>query len=72
MKKNYEHDCDKCTFLGEYEHGGLTYDLYSCHSSLIARYSDDPPEYISCPRVMADRLPEDSVVKEVQRRDRNL
>lgn len=71
MSKNYKHDCAKCTYLGEYEHekDGRTYDLYSCFSSLIARYSDNPPDYISFPRVMADRIPDDCAVKEAHKRD---
>ena len=37
----YNHDCKKCTFLGEFEE----YDLYFCsrgeHSMIIAKYGDD-------------------------------
>ncbi len=43
----YQHDCDKCTPLGEYEE----YDLYHCEQgglpTVVARYGDDGPDYIS-------------------------
>ena len=50
----FEHDCKKCHFLGQYE----KYDLYWCETpselktldSLLARYGNDGPEYLSsCP-----------------------
>jgi len=46
-RPRYQHDCDACTFLGQ----RLNHDLYSCGTgervSLIARYSDDGPDYKS-------------------------
>jgi hypothetical protein len=42
----YNHDCDKCTYLGQYEE----YDLYFCSKFLptvIARYGNDGPLYTS-------------------------
>lgn len=46
----YEHDCDKCIFLG-YEG---KYDLYTCFKedepiiiTLIVRYSSEGPDYYS-------------------------
>ena len=43
----YKHDCDKCVYLGEYGDA----DLYFCNQSgiktVIARYSDEPSDYIS-------------------------
>ena len=42
----FEHDCDHCKFLGHYDRA----DLYFCGKSrptLIARWSDDGPDYIS-------------------------
>jgi hypothetical protein len=45
----YNHDCDKCVFLGEYEE----YDLYFCGqgtlltSTVIARYSNNGEDYTS-------------------------
>jgi len=54
---HFEHDCDGCVFLGSYEHKGCLCDLYFCgqggpggpgdHNTVIARYSDDPPDYAS-------------------------
>jgi hypothetical protein len=34
VKPKYEHDCDKCTFLGPYRE----YDLYVCDGTVLARY----------------------------------
>jgi len=54
MKKNYLHDCEWCTFLGEYQTDTGVMDLYYCSGatnslgSLIARYSSEPGDYISC------------------------
>lgn len=46
----YQHDCDECTFLGQYGN----YDLYFCTQgggyrspTVIARYGNDGPEYTS-------------------------
>jgi hypothetical protein len=44
----YEHDCDNCVFLGQFENA----DLYVCaHNNIIdtvvARFSDDGPDYLS-------------------------
>lgn len=44
----YEHDCDQCVFLGEYD----KYDLYHCSQgntidTVIARYGNDGPDYSS-------------------------
>lgn len=46
--KRYEHDCEKCIFLGCWEE----YDLYFCSgvtrgSTVVARYGDDGHEYTS-------------------------
>lgn len=45
MTPRYEHDCEDCTFLGQYEE----YDLWICPRghTYIARYSCDGPDYIS-------------------------
>lgn len=48
----YEHDCDNCKFLGRYRQNsqGAPYDLYFCptaDSTVIARYGDDGPDYVS-------------------------
>lgn len=57
----FEHDCDKCKFLGRYTYGAsfmdgpreTTVDLYSCKGrfelSLIARFSSEGPDYSSFP-----------------------
>lgn len=44
----YKHDCDTCVSLGEYEE----YDLYHCYqkgmgATVVARYGDEPHEYLS-------------------------
>lgn len=44
----YQHDCDNCRFLGEYGPD----DLYVCANdgkanTVIARYGDEGPQYIS-------------------------
>ena len=39
----FEHDCDNCRYLGHYDN----HDLYVCNWSVIARYGNDGPEYVS-------------------------
>ena len=44
----YTHDCDRCTFLGNYN----AYDLYYCTQcnitpTVIARFSDRAKDYLS-------------------------
>lgn len=52
-KPKYKHDCTNCVFLGPYAENNQHYDLYVCPndgdkiSTVIARYSDDGPEYFS-------------------------
>lgn len=55
----FEHDCYKCVFLGRYtakgddgfDRASKEYDLYVCDTStlptVIARYGNDGPEYLS-------------------------
>ena len=47
MEARFQHDCSKCVFLGQYNE----FDLYVCpgggHSTVIARFGDDGPEYQS-------------------------
>lgn len=47
----YMHDCRACTYLGRYDSGGDTYDLYYCPQlglpTVIARYGDEGHEYTS-------------------------
>ena len=51
MKPIYTHDCNACTYLGQYEHEGTMHDLYFCGShergTVIARFGDDGPDYCS-------------------------
>ena len=48
-KPKYQHDCSKCIFLDHIDN----HDLYACVDNnqkiktVIARYSDDGPDYIS-------------------------
>jgi hypothetical protein len=50
-RPRYEHDCEKCTYLGTYD----GYDLYYCpHGApgfkiptVLARRGNDPEQYIS-------------------------
>jgi len=51
-KPMYHHDCDHCTFLGQYEWRQHTFDLYHCIQggglpTVIARFSSDGPDYES-------------------------
>lgn len=47
----FVHDCDRCTRLATYTlfSDGKQYDLYICNGSLIARFGNDGPDYISMP-----------------------
>jgi hypothetical protein len=45
MLRNYIHDCNNCKFLGVFD----GHDLYSCVDTVLARHSDDGPDYKSCP-----------------------
>lgn len=58
--KLFEHDCDKCQFLGQY----IGHDLYSCGDSVIARNGDQGDEYMSSPVEYA----RDHVLKEAKER----
>ncbi len=63
MKKNqdnprYEHDCDRCLFVGTYEN----YDLYVCESSFtglccIARFGNEGGAYLSSSDYHKEILP---------------
>lgn len=51
----WKHDCDNCRFLGQTIGRHQLVDLYVCEwpqskrpASLIARFSDDGPDYVSC------------------------
>lgn len=50
MGPEYEHDCPNCTFLGKFEDDEVIFDLYYCGNpmqTVVARYSDDGPKYVS-------------------------
>jgi|GEM_PF-2231443 len=49
MTPKYEHDCEKCEYLGTF----FDYDVYLCREdrhrggTIIARYDDEGPDYYS-------------------------
>ena len=52
----FTHDCDRCRFLGRTLGGMRRFDLYyhpnvdeGRAGTLVARYSSDGPDYLSCP-----------------------
>ena len=55
MKPKYTHDCDACTFLGQFvgrKHSDIQseqrhYDLYICNDALLARYGNRVDQYLS-------------------------
>ena len=51
VKPLYEHDCDKCTFLGSTSGCTPEKDLYWCHQggmpTVISRASSNGPDYVS-------------------------
>lgn len=59
MKPQFQHDCDRCTF-----HGVLDgHDIYTCQSSIIARFGNDGPEYASAPNFVAWQMPGDYILR---------
>lgn len=40
-KPQFKHDCDHCEFIGHY----VGHDVYKCKNTIIARSSDDGPDY---------------------------
>jgi hypothetical protein len=55
-KPLFEHDCDKCHFLGTYK----DHDLYCCdglYRTHIARFSSEPSEYYSCSIYILEKDP---------------
>lgn len=49
-KPHHVHDCACCTFLGTYQYGRETLDLYvhsGRNSTVLARYGSEGPEYTS-------------------------
>jgi len=53
MTKRFKHDCWNCLFIGTAVHKDVRYDMYVCThdgctiDSVVARYGDDGPDYIS-------------------------
>lgn len=53
-KPNYIHDCKSCVFLGDYRgynkfanKDNQIFDLYHCKNTVLARFSNEPDNYIS-------------------------
>jgi hypothetical protein len=70
-KPQYRHDCDNCKFHGEFrsnepayrgEEAVYSFDLYTCSIlvdvSVILRYGDDGPDYMSAPAEIAEGIGE--------------
>ena len=53
MKAKWIHDCDRCKYTGSMFHNGNILDRYVCTDSVVARRSDDGPDYWSMPISMA-------------------
>lgn len=49
----YRHDCTKCHFMGILE----GHDIYTCKDTIVARYGDDGPDYISGDNLVAFDTP---------------
>jgi hypothetical protein len=71
---NFTHDCDQCVSLGEYfsTEDEQMYDLYVCGkasygNSFIARYGNEPSEYMSAPYFVAAQLRGTPVVEAFER-----
>lgn len=43
----YKHDCPQCKFLGHFNQFDLYFCEQLCGPTVIARKSDDPPDYTS-------------------------
>ena len=52
MKPQWKHDCTACTYIGSMHMHNHTSDWYVCSDSVIARRSDDGPDYWSMPKDM--------------------
>jgi late competence protein required for DNA uptake (superfamily II DNA/RNA helicase) len=52
MKPQWKHDCTACTYIGSMHMHNHTADWYVCSGSVIARRSDDGPDYWSMPTDM--------------------
>lgn len=62
-RPQFQHDCDKCQFLGRYECRDYydeweRYDLYQCEGkTVIARFGDDGPDFSSGLCFIESQLP---------------
>lgn len=56
-RPTHKHDCNSCKFLGGlfWSKDSSVIDCYSCGGSVIARHSDDGPDYESAPVSAANR-----------------
>ena len=52
MKPQWKHDCPACTYIGSMHMHNHTSDWYVCSDSVIARRSDEGPDYWSMPTDM--------------------
>lgn len=43
----FVHDCEDCKFIGQVNYEGKIRDVYTCYTSVLARYGDDGCEYES-------------------------
>ena len=53
MSVRYMHDCDKCHFLGVLQ----DHDIYTCHDTIVARYGDGGPDYVSGDNMVSFQTP---------------
>lgn len=63
----FDHDCDRCLFLGTYEGRDLYYCEEGSFETVIARHSSDPGDYTS--GLILDGV--DPLITEGARRARN-
>lgn len=74
MEPSFVHDCEVCTFLGCHKAEKGTFDLYYCgqaYLTVIARYGDNGPDYLSAGPVPLDGSDLSSpILAEAQKRAR--
>ena len=72
----YQHDCDKCVFLGEFNQ----YDLYccperessACGPTMLARYGNEGFEYTSCDVTVHEQMLKHGILDTTQTPHRQL
>lgn len=47
VSPRYQHHCGRCTCLGRMDVNGQSADLFVCDGVAIARFSDDPEDYLA-------------------------